>query len=167
MLWLIIALLLGSSPSLLGFSRGEAGEIVTAGESQGEASYSYRYAERCLMREVNRARARRGLRSLKWDPQLSYVARRHAGSLSASRGVYHDPRVGEKVTNWKRLGQNTGRGANCRSLFRSFMSSKAHRTNIFGRWHHMGVGTQTSAGRVYVQQIFESRYDPGNIYNYP
>ena len=120
-----------------------------------------------MMWKINRKRASRGLRKLNWDPQLSYVARRHAGSIASSRGVYHDTRVGDKVTNWRRLGQNTGRGYKCKPLFRSFMRSSSHRGNILGRWRHMGVGTARSGGRLYVQQIFESRYDPGNVYNYP
>jgi hypothetical protein len=31
----------------------------------------------------------------------------------------------------------------------------------------MGFGTQKSGGRLYVQQLFESRRNPGNIYHYP
>ena len=98
---------------------------------------------------------------------MGYVARRHARTMASQRAVYHDYSVGQKVTRWRRLGQNTGRGRRCKGIFRSFMHSSAHRSNIFGRWRHVGVGTYRAGGRLYVQQLFESRRNPGNIYSYP
>lgn len=170
-IWSLAGLLIyvsGSMPA----ERARAAEIedvsapATASVSSG-STYNFNRPERCMMRKINRKRARHGLRKLRWDLQLGYVARRHAGSIASARGVYHDSRVGEKVTNWRRLAQNTGRGTKCKSLFRSFMRSSKHRSNILGSWYFMGVGAKRSGGRLYVQQLFESRYDPGNIYNYP
>ena len=129
--------------------------------------YSFKRSEACFMKRVNRARRARGYRALNWDKQVSYVARRHASSIASRRSVTHDYSLGEKVTRWRRLGQNTGRGSRCKSLFRSFIRSSKHRANIFGRWRHMGVGTARAGGRLYVQHVFESRRDPGNIYRYP
>lgn len=119
------------------------------------------------MRKINGRRARNGLSRLDWDAHLIYVARRHASNMAANRVVYHDSSIGQRVTHWRRLGQNTGAGRRCKHLLKSFMHSSVHRTNILGAWRHFGVGVSRSGGRIYVQQIFESRLDPGNIYSYP
>jgi uncharacterized protein YkwD len=119
------------------------------------------------MKKINAARANRGLPRLEWDRQLGYVARRHAKSLASNRGLWHDSRLGSKVTRWRRLGQNTGRGGRCPRLFNSFMASAPHRSNIFGTWRFQGVGTEWAGGRLYVQHVFEARRNPGNIYRWP
>lgn len=87
--------------------------------------------------------------------------------MANAGGVWHDTDVGSKVTRWRRLGQNTGRGSSCKSLTRSFMRSAKHRDNILGRYRFMGIGVQSSGPYLYVQEIFESRRDPGNVYHYP
>jgi uncharacterized protein YkwD len=132
-----------------------------------EGQYRFSHPEKCFMRKINHRRANHGLRKLRWDPQLGYVARRHASAMAESGYVAHDERIGQRITNWRRLGQNTGRGRPCRPLFKSFWHSPKHRANFLGKWRHFGVGTEWSGGTLYVQQIFESRADPGNIYNYP
>lgn len=142
-------------------------EISSTSVDGGTSSYTFRKTERCLMRRINRVRARHGLRRLQRDKQLAYVARRHARSMASARGVWHDQNVGSKVTRWRRLGQNTGRGRSCRSLTRSFMRSSSHRAHILGRFRYFAVGTERAGGRVYVQELFESRRNPGNIYNTP
>ena len=119
------------------------------------------------MRKINHMRRRHGLRGLSFDKQIGYVARRHAKQMASNYAVYHDSNMGTEITRWKSLGQNTGAGATCRSLFRSFKRSSKHRHNILGRWRHMGVGTERRNGRLFVQQVFEYRSDPGNVYHYP
>ena len=119
------------------------------------------------MRKINNIRASHGLNRLRPDKQLAYVARRHANTMASARNVFHDDGVGSKVTRWNRLAQNTGRGYSCRSLTRAFMSSTKHRINILGTFRFMGFGTQKVGNNIYVQQLFESRRDPGNIYQYP
>jgi uncharacterized protein YkwD len=119
------------------------------------------------MRKINRARRSHGRRSLAWDKQAGYVARRHARSMANHGYVFHDGNLGQVITRWRMLGQNSGKGAGCRELFRAFMRSPAHRSNVLGRWRHMGVGVDKAGGRVYVQQIFEHRRDPGNIWHRP
>ena len=163
----IAALVLSSAPTLHAAPIAEDGDPVTGGISSGGSRWSFKSSERCLMEKINRARRARGKRALGWDKQIGYVARRHASSMAGSRGVWHDGALGQKVTRWRRLGQNTGRGGKCRWIFRSFMRSSAHRANILGRWKHVGVGAVWAGGDLYVQQVFESRLDPGNVYSYP
>lgn len=141
------------------------GQLAEADASS--SGYRFKRAELCLMRKINRVRASNGRQQLNADKQLAYVARRHAQSMANSGGVWHDTDVGSKVTRWRRLGQNTGRGSSCTSLARSFMRSTKHRDNILGHYRFMGIGVQSSGSYLYVQELFESRRDPGNIYHYP
>lgn len=140
---------------------------VLDGASANAPKYRYNKAEKCFMRKVNRVRAQHGQRRLNWDKQLGYVARRHANTLANHGGVWHDQNLGRRVTHWRSLGQNTGAGGRCRKLFRSFMASAPHRANILGRWRFIGVGTQWKNKRLYVQQIFEWRRNPGNVWSWP
>ena len=142
-------------------------DAATSSPETGSSGYRFRRTEKCLMRKTNDALARHGLRRLRWDKQLGYVARRHAHEMARTRSVWHDPGLTSEVTRWRKLAQNTGRSTGCRRIFRSFMRSAPHRANILQRWRHTGVGTARSNGRLYVQQIFESRRDPGNIYSTP
>jgi uncharacterized protein YkwD len=119
------------------------------------------------MDKTNNRRLRNGRRSLRRDKQLGYVARRHARSMASSESVYHDGNLGNKVTRWRVLAQNTGRASRCKRLFRAFWNSSAHRSNLLGRWRFMGVGVARAGGKIYAQHLFESRRDPGNIYHYP
>lgn len=164
-----LALTLATTMALMGFAPPSSA-VVTADGGAGSLlgrGYGFNHPEKCLMRKINNARRSHGMRALDWDRQIGYVARRHAFAMASARSAYHDSQLGQKVTRWRRLGQNTGRGGKCRRIFRSFMRSSAHRANIFGRWRHLGVGATWSGGVLYVQQVFESRLNPGNIYSYP
>ena len=134
--------------------------------ADSSSSYRFKRGENCMMRRINNIRARHGLRRFQADKQLAYVARRHANTIASAGGVWHDD-VANKVTRWRRIGQNTGRGNSCRSLTRAFMNSPSHRAHILGRFRYMGLGTQKRGGRLYVQELFETRRDPGNIWHYP
>jgi uncharacterized protein YkwD len=130
--------------------------------------FSFHEVERCFMRRINYHRRARGLDALDWDKQLAFVARRHARKMARRRGgIWHDRGLGSKVTDWRILGQNTGRGLRCKSLARMFWGSSRHRANILGPWRYIGVGVRRVSGDLYVQQVFESRSNPGNIYEFP
>ena len=119
------------------------------------------------MRKINRRRAARGLPRLRRDRQIGYVARRHARWMARAGNVAHDGWLTAKVTNWRALGQNSGRGKVCRTLFRAFWRSSLHRRNILGRWRYFAVGARRRRGDLYVQQVFEYRSNPGNIWGWP
>lgn len=129
--------------------------------------WSFNNAEVCIMRKINRIRARNGRSALNWDRQVGYIARRHAKTMASSRGVFHDGNMDREITRWRSLGQNSGRSDGCRSVMRAFMNSSGHRANILGSWKHMGVGADRRGGSLYVQQVFESFENPGNVYHYP
>jgi uncharacterized protein YkwD len=142
-------------------------QFTSPPEAEGGSGYSFKKAEKCFMRKINKKRARYGLRWIQRDKQLGYVARRHARSMARNSGVWHKGDLGSKVTNWQTLGQNVGRGSRCRRLFRAFWNSSKHRHNIMGKWRFVGVGTEWRSGRLYVHQVFEHRRNPGNVYHYP
>jgi uncharacterized protein YkwD len=130
-------------------------------------NFSFRRTEKCVMRKVNKIRRRHGLRALDADRQLGYVSRLHAVTMAGAGSIFHDDNFGNLVTNWQRLGQNTGSGQSCRSVVRAFKLDPVHRDIILGRWRHQGVGISRAGGRLYVQHIFESKADPGNVYHIP
>ena len=134
---------------------------------RGGGGWSFNRTERCLLNKINRARQKRGKGALRADKQLGYVARKHAKGMARNRGIYHDGNLQREVTRWRSLGQNTGRGNGCRQVARAFMRSQYHRINILDNWRFVGVGTERRGGNLYVQQVFETRRDPGNVYHYP
>ena len=148
-------------------TRPEAPAIREIVVKQTSGGWSFNSAERCFMRRINNIRARHGLGPATMDPQLGYVARLHAKKIAADRAVYHDDQFGQRVTNWVRLGQNTGRGLSCRTVTKAFMHDPTHREIILAPWSFLGVGAVSAGGRVYVQQLFESERNPGNVYNKP
>ncbi len=145
---------------------------VTALESSGNAiggggRWNFKSVEKCVMRKINKVRAREGRSRLAWDKHLGVVARRHAKSMAANYSVFHDYNMDSEVTHWRALAQNSGSAGSCKRAFWSFMRSSTHRSNMLGRWRHMGVGVERRNGRIFVQEIFEWRADPGNVYRYP
>jgi hypothetical protein len=160
--WLLIVTVAGAATITADGLPERPETAASAGEG-----WRFKPAERCLMRKVNGARQRRGLARLRWSRQVGYVARRHARRMARARGIWHHPRLGRVITRWDRLGQNVGRGAGCRQLFRAFMSSSKHRSIILGTWRFMGAGVVRAGGRMYVHQVFEWHRRPGNIHNYP
>lgn len=132
------------------------------------SSYSFYRAEKCVMRRVNGIRHRHGLSRLTRDLQLGYVSRLHARKIARARSLFHDDDFGNRITRWYSLGQNTGQGRTCRAAVRAFKHHPAHMEIILGPWNFHGVGTKRGKdGRLYVQHIFESRSNPGNIYKVP
>jgi uncharacterized protein YkwD len=145
---------------------GIDGTTLSLASSSG-GRYRFKHSERCFMRKINNIRARHGLGRLRWDKQLGVVGRKHARKMArTASGIWHDD-IGSKVTRWNSLGQNTGMGGGCKRMTRAFMHSPSHRSNYLGSWRHVGVGVAKYNGSTYVQQVFESRRDPGNIWHRP
>jgi hypothetical protein len=150
-------------------ARSRASEL-NDDQSRARAHKRFRFsrAERCFMHKINHKRRIHGRRLLRWDWHIGYVARRHARRMARARRVWHDPELGRLVTRWSSLGQNTGgRGRRCGSMFGRFWASGSHRANILGRWRYVGVGVAWKAHRLYVQQVFEYRDNPGNVFGVP
>jgi uncharacterized protein YkwD len=117
------------------------------------------------MKKINKARVRHGLRKLQPDNDLGYVAMRHARRMASKQEMWEQGNLGEKITNWRTLGQNTGLGGKCRHLFKSFMASSPHQANILGDYKYFGIGAKWKNNRLYVQQICGYKRIPGTIYD--
>jgi uncharacterized protein YkwD len=136
--------------------------------ARSDVRYHFRPTEKCLMARINAHRSKSGLLKLKWDRQLGFVARAHAEKMARrNKGFWHDRGLGRKVTRWRRLAQNTGYAFGCESIFTTFWRSTLHRRNLMGHWRYMGVGVARSGGKLYVQEVFESRTNPGNVFSFP
>ena len=156
--FLILSLVLSGGAA----SAGELDDITRSG-----STWKFSSIEQCFMERINNRRAAAGKNRLYWDKQMGYVARRHAQRLASARTIAHDSNMRDEITRWNRLGQNTGGGTSCKGLTRTFWNSTSHRANILGQWRFVAVGAAWSGGRLYVQQVFESRRNPNNIYSYP
>ncbi|MFN2488314.1 MAG: CAP domain-containing protein [Actinomycetota bacterium] len=168
----IVVALLGAALVLIAGGGRTSGRLeLTSSKRSASAKrasgYHFRRVERCFMRKINHRRERRSLRPLQWDKQIAYVARRHARKMAKAGSISHDRGLTSKVTHWRSLGQNSGTGRHCRQLFKAFWNSPGHRSNILGRWRFQGVGTRWRNGHLYVQQVFEFRSNPGNVYGWP
>ena len=133
----------------------------------GEPRYRLNGLEKCMIKKINGARARHGLRRLDTDKQIAYVARRHARTMARRNVVFDDANLPSKVTRWRSLAANDGEGPSCRRTFKALMHDSAHRANIMGNYNFVGVGTHKRGRWVFVSQIFEWRRNPGNRWHYP
>jgi uncharacterized protein YkwD len=167
----IMVIIIGAALAFVGSVRASS-KLASASSSQGARGRNYEFhfrrIERCFLRAINRSRAHQGLRRLKWDRQIGFVARRHARAMARARDVAHDDYLAGRLTGWRALGQNSGSGKSCVQLVWAFWRSGGHRSNILGRWNYVGVGVKRArGGRVYVQQVFENTANPDNIYRFP
>ena len=146
---------------------GRTTELGSTSSSASSGGWSFNSSEKCFMNKINRRRQNNGKGKLRTDKQLGYVARRHARTMARSGSMFHDADIGSKVTRWRTIAQNTGKGPACAKMFKMFWRSSAHRANILGPYRFIGVGVEKRGGNYYVQQVFESRRDPGNIWHRP
>ncbi|HEV3364184.1 MAG TPA: CAP domain-containing protein, partial [Acidimicrobiia bacterium] len=79
---------------------------------------------------TNADRSRVGLRPLAMANDLSSLAQSRANEMARTGRLAHTSNLGSKVSGWKRLGENVGRGPNLRDIETAFMNSLSHRENI-------------------------------------
>jgi hypothetical protein len=105
---------------------------------------------------TNADRTAKGLRPLATANDLQSLAQSRAGEMARSGRLAHTTTLGSKVTGWKRLGENVGRGPNLRDIQTAFMASPSHRENILDRdFSQLGVGvTWDGKEYFYVAVVF-------------
>jgi uncharacterized protein YkwD len=143
---------------------GNGGSHVLIEPEHLAACFRYKSAEKSFVSKHNATRKARGLGPLRIDIQLGRVARYHTKEMTSRNSLYHtsSAQLSRRVTRWSTLGENVGVGGSVSSLFSAFMNSPAHRANIlYGKFNHIGVGTISAGGRMWVTVIFEARNDPG------
>jgi cysteine-rich secretory family protein len=107
---------------------------------------------------TNADRAAAGLRPLAAAGDLQSLAQSRANEMAKSGRLAHTTNLGTKVSGWKRLGENVGRGPNLRDIETAFMASPSHRENILDPgFTQFGVGvTWDGKEYFYVAVIFRT-----------
>lgn len=111
--------------------------------------------EGSLLSYTNASRAQYGKAKLTLSSDLVSVARKHSAEMAAKGALYHNPSIGSDVNNWRKIGENVGRGPSAKSIHQAFMASSSHRTHILdGAYDRVGVGTVWKGSTLYVTVIF-------------
>ena len=116
--------------------------------------------EGSLLSLTNAERANRGIRRLSSASDLASIAERHSRNMAANHGIYHnDGLPGEVSGNWRKLGENVGRGTSVRQVHDAFMDSSTHRVHILDpRYNQVGMGVvHSSDGYMYITEVFAER----------
>jgi uncharacterized protein YkwD len=136
--------------------------LVPARAAQASPCYDRSQTDLEAVEVTNRARRAAGLSPLRIDPQLSRVAEVHSYWMQRKDQLFHSNRLGWKVTNWVRIGENVGFGNSIESLQSAFMNSPAHRQNILDpSFTYVGISVRPEGDRLWITVLFESRADPG------
>jgi cysteine-rich secretory family protein len=111
-------------------------------------------ADLAAMTNADRAAAR--LKPLATANDLQSLAQSRANDMARSGRLAHTTTLGSKVSGWKKLGENVGRGPNLRDIETAFMASPSHRENILDPdFSQFGVGvTWDGKEYFYVAVVF-------------
>lgn len=108
---------------------------------------------------INAQRQAHGLPALTMLGSMQQAARWWTDELVRGSYLAHAPNIATGLpSNWRRAGENAGRGATVQSLMAAFMASPSHRANILDPdFTHIGVATvQGTDGRIYTVHRFAS-----------
>jgi hypothetical protein len=115
-------------------------------------------AESSFLSLTNRERTSRGIASLSIASDLTAVARQHSARMARDGKIYHNGSLGSDVDNWRKLGENVGKGPTARAIHDAFMASSSHRAHILDRaYDQIGIGTVTKNDVIYVTEVFADR----------
>lgn len=103
-----------------------------------------------LLRLHNRARAKQGLRPLRFNAQLGRAAQAKANEMASTRSMSHtnedgssfDKRITRAGYDWLSAGENIGRDfLSAEAVFKAWLASPGHRRNILQRkFDEVGFG---------------------------
>jgi hypothetical protein len=164
----VVALLVVAGLTLVP-ERGDDGPQPSAA-ARNNRCWRAKPAERRFLKKMNQARRRGNRGSLRFDPELSKVARKHTWEMVRRGTLYHtsSDQLRRRVVRWQLLGENVGVGGAVGSLHRAFMHSAGHRANVLrSTFNHSGVGVRKSGGRMWVTVIFQARDNPGTRLKMP
>jgi hypothetical protein len=137
--FLVVAVALLAIGGPLALQRAQAGDTV---------------ADLAAMTNADRAAAR--LRPLATASDLQSLAQSRANDQARNGALAHTTNLGSKVSGWRKLGENVGRGPNLRDIETAFMASPSHRENILDPdFTQFGIGvTWDGKQYFYVAVIF-------------
>lgn len=134
-------------------SAAEPEEVETASAVRtcGGGTIQLSAKEERTFRLHNRTRKGRGIRPLCVHPALTKAARSHSAAMIRKDRLWHG-NVGRRLKkfgyHWRTYGENIAWGSGSRgspkSIFRSWMKTRGHRSNILNRrFREIGVGVET------------------------
>jgi uncharacterized protein YkwD len=144
--------------------------LLPGSAAGGTGCYSYTRNEKRLARKTNAVRDRLGLRRLRMDPELAWVAKQHTKEMVRKARLFHSDanELTRKVTHWTVLGENVGRATGVDVMQDAFLASPTHKANIVYRgYRNIGIGTKVYKGRVYATVLFQGSDNPGTTLNMP
>jgi uncharacterized protein YkwD len=111
--------------------------------------------EAAFVADINRLRASQGVRLLEVRPNLTRKARSWAATMATARGIRHSRLSAGVPGNWRKLGENVGKGPSEPRLHAAFVSSPTHLQNLIDpAFRYIGVGVVSADGIMYVSQVF-------------
>jgi uncharacterized protein YkwD len=129
-----------------------AGVPVEPAAADGSVAMSSMESD--FVSRINQERSSRGLATLRVASDMVTVARNHSRRMADADHLHHNPNFGSEVTNWRKVGENVGRGPSVSSLHRAFMNSPSHRNNLLDpAWTEVGIGVVVVDGRIWVTQL--------------
>jgi uncharacterized protein YkwD len=126
-------------------------ETTSAVKTCGGGTMQLDAKEERTLRLHNRARESRGIRPLCVHPALTRAARSHSADMIRKDRLWHG-NVGRRLKrfgyHWRTYGENIALGSGSRgspkSIFRNWMKSRGHRSNILNRrFREIGIGVDT------------------------
>ena len=134
--------------------------IVTApsAPSMIDAAHADGGDETEFVSAINEARTGAGLGELAESAELTRIARRHSRAMAAADVLHHDPALDAVVDDWRRLGENVGRGPGVDVIHTAFMDSPTHAENVLEPgYDEVGVGVAVVDGQLWVTEVFRTR----------
>jgi hypothetical protein len=119
-------------------------------------------AEGSFVALTNSLRASRGLPGLSVNGTLAAKARNWAAHMAAVGAISHSNLADGAPGNWRRLGENVGRGPSVGSIHNALVASPEHYANLTDPgFQSIGVGVVNANGTYYVAEVFmESASQP-------
>jgi uncharacterized protein YkwD len=94
-----------------------------------------------VVAEINASRARAGLAPLQQHQDLNAKADHWASTLRDRCQISHSRLADGAPSNWRKLGENVGRGGTISQVHVAYMNSSGHRANILdGSYNYVGAG---------------------------
>lgn len=115
-------------------------------------------AEAQFVQLLNQARSGKGLAPLQVHPNLVRDARAWSAVMAPQNRWVHTTTLGEEtgrsLPNWRRAGENVGRGWEVQDLHNTFVNSPSHYANMMGDFDYVGIGVVYTSDRTYVTVRF-------------
>ena len=110
-----------------------------------------------VLQFVNHYRVDHGLRRLRENHDIDRTAQHHSTLMKDARSLFHDSNMwtklrGHHASCWA---ENIGMGPSVWKVFKGWVHSSEHRTNMLGRrYRHTGIGVSYAHGYYWITQIF-------------